>query len=394
MRLSRKALDAYNAAIKKQGGNAERAARAALDEWFAESPGASIAETREFCITLMQELGTLYGGKAGDAAYALRSMIADACGVDVPDIDYAYAPDPEHVGETARYQVEKLKGGDVDGFSKAIGDAARYFAERGANDTMATLGRRDGERARFARVPTGATTCPYCCMLASRGFVYRSELSALNANHRHCDCRIVEGFDGMDVEGYDPDEYYDRWKHPEKYEDESIDDVVSNQGVSFDLAGVKKSANTEKVINKLKSEYNSPLQTVSLFPPQIALERNRDGQVDLFTGTVMFLKRGDDVIATHEFAHTLWSTKRMEEYKTDNSAAFEKELRKLWRAYRKDQSSNAQISSYSRENIDEFLAEGFSAYKTGKPADSFGSSGNSPYAKAIGELVDKYFKKK
>ena len=218
MRLSRKALDAYNAAIKKQGGNAEKAARAALDEWFAESPGASIAETREFCITLMQELGTLYGGKAGDAAYALRSMIADACGVDVPDIDYAYAPDPEHVGETARYQVEKLKDGDVDGFSKAIGDAARYFAERGANDTMAALGRRDGERARFARIPTGATTCPYCCMLASRGFVYRSELSALNANHRHCDCRIVEGFDGMDVEGYDPDKYYDMWKHPEKYE--------------------------------------------------------------------------------------------------------------------------------------------------------------------------------
>lgn len=221
MRLSRKALDAYNAAIKKQGGNAERAARAALDEWFAESPGASIAETREFCITLMQELGTLYGGKAGDAAYALRSIIADACGVDVPDIDYAYAPDPEYVGETARYQVEKLKDGDVDGFSKAIGDAARYFSERGANDTMTALGNRDGERARFARVPTGATTCPYCCMLASRGFVYRSKLSALNANHRHCDCRIVEGFDGMTVEGYDPDKYYDMWKHPEKYENQA-----------------------------------------------------------------------------------------------------------------------------------------------------------------------------
>jgi len=224
VRLSRRALDAYNAAIKKQGGNAERAARAALDEWFAERPGASIAETREFCITLMQELGTLYGGRAGDVAYALRSMIADACGVDVPDVDYAYAPDPEYVGETARYQVEKLKDGDVDGFSKAIGDAARYFAERGANDTMAELGRRDGERARFARIPTGATTCPYCCMLASRGFVYRSELSALNANHRHCDCRIVEGFDGMTVEGYDPDYYYDVWKHPDEHQDEQQND--------------------------------------------------------------------------------------------------------------------------------------------------------------------------
>ena len=218
MRLSRKALEAYNAAIKQQGGNAETLARAMLDRWFQKRPNAPIAETRDFCISLLQEIGTLYGGRAGDAAYALRAMVAEACGVEIEDFDYAYAPDPEYVDATARYQVEKLKAGDVDGFSKAIGGAARYFAERGANDTMAELGRRDGKRARFARIPTGATTCPYCCMLASRGFVYRSDLSALNANHRNCDCRIVEGFEGMEVEGYDPDEYYRLWKDAEQQE--------------------------------------------------------------------------------------------------------------------------------------------------------------------------------
>ena len=220
MRLSRWALDAYNAAVKKQGGNAEAAARKALDAWFAENPGASIADTRDFCIMLLQEVGTTYGEGAGDAAYALRALVADAAGVDLPDIDYLYAPDAEFVDRTARYQVEKLKSGDMDGFATAIGDAARYFAERGANDTMANLGKADarklGNRVSFARVPTEATTCPYCLMLASRGFVYRSQLAALNANHRYCDCRIVEGFDGMEVEGYDPDEYYAMWKHPEK----------------------------------------------------------------------------------------------------------------------------------------------------------------------------------
>lgn len=266
MRLSRKALDAYNAAIKKQGGNAERAARAALDEWFAESPGASIAETREFCITLMQELGTLYGGKAGDVAYALRSMIADACGVEVPDVDYAYAPDPEHVGETARYQVEKLKDGDVDGFSKAIGDAARYFAERGANDTMAALGRRDGERARFARVPTGSTTCDYCLMLASRGFVYRSKLNALNANHRKCDCRIIEGFDGMKVEGYDPDLYYDMWQHPEKYENQA-DKPMSESAEYYITAADSLQKKAEKLedraLKRMERDYEFTKEALS-----------------------------------------------------------------------------------------------------------------------------------
>lgn len=222
MQLSRKALDAYNAAVKKCGNDAEKAAVKALDAWFAAKPDATIAETRNFCIGLLRDAGYVYGNKAGDAAYALRSLIAEAAGIELPDVDYMYEPEMEYVEQVPRYQVEKLKTGEVDAFKRAISQAARYFSERGANDTMTALGKADaaklGNGVRFARVPMGATTCPYCCMLASRGFVYRSELSALNANHRNCDCRIVEGFEGMTVEGYDPDYYYDVWKHPEKYE--------------------------------------------------------------------------------------------------------------------------------------------------------------------------------
>lgn len=222
MRLSRKALDAYNAAIKEQGGNAEKAAQRALDTWFAERPNASIAQTRNFCIQMMDEICTLYGNAAGDAAYALRDIVMNVAGIEPPAVYYEYDPGREYIDEAVRYQAGKLKTGDMDGFRKATGDAARYFAERGGNDTMTALGQADGKKlgkeVRFARVPTGTTTCPYCCMLASRGFVYSSELKALNANHRNCDCRIVEGFEGMEVEGYDPDKYYDMWKHPEKYE--------------------------------------------------------------------------------------------------------------------------------------------------------------------------------
>ena len=49
MELSRRALDAYNAAIKKQGDNAEKAMKKSLDAWFAAMPDATIAQTREFC---------------------------------------------------------------------------------------------------------------------------------------------------------------------------------------------------------------------------------------------------------------------------------------------------------------------------------------------------------
>lgn len=70
----------------------------------------------------------------------------------------------------------------------------------------------DPKCQRYARVPTGAETCPFCLMLASRGFVYLNAKSAgADGNghyHEHCDCRILPGFDGMDYEGYEPDALY------------------------------------------------------------------------------------------------------------------------------------------------------------------------------------------
>lgn len=221
MRLSRKVLDAYNAAIKKQGDNAENAARKALEAWFEENPTATVADAREFSIALMDEVGSFFGNAAGDIAYALRDMTAEAAGVELEPVDYEYAPESEYVSKAAHYQAGKLRTGDRPGFVDGIASSSRYFAERGANDTMTALGEADGKRlgkrVRFARVPTGATNCPFCIMLASRGFVYKSELSALNANHPHCDCRIVEGFDGMEVEGYDQDYYLDCYEHPDDH---------------------------------------------------------------------------------------------------------------------------------------------------------------------------------
>ena len=63
-------------------------------------------------------------------------------------------------------------------------------------------------QVRYARVPTGTETCPFCVMLASRGFVYLSERAARHA-HPGCDCRVVPGFAGeTEVEGYDLDGLY------------------------------------------------------------------------------------------------------------------------------------------------------------------------------------------
>lgn len=84
-----------------------------------------------------------------------------------------------------------------------------------ANKCVRENAKRDPKKPRYARVPTGAETCEFCIMLASRGFVYASHDLASHA-HANCDCRVVPSWDKKKaaVEGYDPDYYLDCYQHP------------------------------------------------------------------------------------------------------------------------------------------------------------------------------------
>src|SRR5690606_6156596 len=83
---------------------------------------------------------------------------------------------------------------------------------------------RDPARPRYARVPSGAETCAWCSMLASRGFVYHSEATAGDPArrgfgddfHDECDCQVVVEFDreAHHIEGYDPDRLYEEFYKP------------------------------------------------------------------------------------------------------------------------------------------------------------------------------------
>lgn len=66
----------------------------------------------------------------------------------------------------------------------------------------------DRNNVSWARIPTGAHTCAFCYMLASRGAVYGTE-DAAKKSHGKCDCVIspVRGDDDW-PEDYDPDELY------------------------------------------------------------------------------------------------------------------------------------------------------------------------------------------
>lgn len=134
--------------------------------------------------------------------------------------------EPEKTDAAIRSFVRFVERGEVEKFNDQVLQRIDYECKRSAGNSMFRNGANDTRNPKFARVPQGSETCDFCLMLASRGFVYSSKMSAggvkLDHYHSGCDCRVVAGWDGDDVEGYDTDEIYRRWQS-------SIDDIASER---------------------------------------------------------------------------------------------------------------------------------------------------------------------
>jgi hypothetical protein len=96
----------------------------------------------------------------------------------------------------------------------ALLTAADKYVKQPGRDTMAANAKREG--VRFARVPSGAKTCSWCLILASRDAVYVSRRSAGDLGNGHgdgyhgdCDCLVTPIRKSSDYpEGYLPDDHY------------------------------------------------------------------------------------------------------------------------------------------------------------------------------------------
>lgn len=99
----------------------------------------------------------------------------------------------------------------------------RYVFAHGRR-TLVTNVERDPARARFARVPSGQTTCAFCLMLASRGAVYATDEAAAHEFHDKCDCVPTPVWSASDYpEGYDPERLHaDVYKPALKASDGSL----------------------------------------------------------------------------------------------------------------------------------------------------------------------------
>ncbi len=211
MRLSRKALSEYDARLAKLEGAAYDYAATRIGAYISAFPDASAESVREFAIEKVNEAVLSFGDGASSLAADLYECMAEAARAKVKGALVDTSDFSDYVRTLIRYQIPKNLDGHTGGFVNACGQQASDQVSRRANQTIRINAKRDG--LRYARVPMGGETCTFCTMLASRGFVYRSAEAAGEGNHyhRHCRCKVVPGFDGVEVEGYDPDELHRRW---------------------------------------------------------------------------------------------------------------------------------------------------------------------------------------
>lgn len=172
----------------------------------------NVAECRELVLQALAAVMPTYTDMAAQASAdfydAAREMVVgERLGAQAIS-----GYDPRKTEGAVRAFVRFVLDGRVDTFNDQVLQRIDYEMKLSAANSTVYNGERDPLSVRYARVPTGAETCDFCLMLASRGFVYRSQATALSHVHYDCSCRVVAGWDGMEVEDYDPRSIYDRWQ--------------------------------------------------------------------------------------------------------------------------------------------------------------------------------------
>lgn len=156
--------------------------------------------------------------KYGEASSAVASEMYDAMAL------LQKAPVPAAIpAETATYsEVAKTVNGIIKntGSEEVLAQGIGRLVKMAGTDTMLSNAYRDRKSgkgsqkrhtgAEVAWIPSG-DTCPYCVMLASKGWQKQTEWGANNHSehiHANCDCTYMVRFNNdFNVEGYDPEEY-------------------------------------------------------------------------------------------------------------------------------------------------------------------------------------------
>lgn len=158
--------------------------------------------------TFTADLAATYGDAAALAAADWYDELRAVAGVPGRFRAQMAVPAPQQqAAAVARWAAGPLFGADPNpqqALSNLSGGVQRLVLQPG-RQTIAGSVALDPADARWARVPSGATTCAFCRLLASRGAVYHSEEDAgglANSYHGQCDCVATPVWPGQS-EPYD-----------------------------------------------------------------------------------------------------------------------------------------------------------------------------------------------
>lgn len=214
-------LDAIKAAAQKQ-------ITVSLKSYLKQGP--TVKEARKYAERLLEQCAKAYGLQASVLAGAMYDVVCGLiAGADLESAETVEPHDEWSAPKIAHYQAGKLVEGKQEGFVEAIANAGRDRVATYADQTFIQNSQRPADKkagVRFARILTGLENCTFCTMLASRGFVYTTYDNAyqLGRRHRNCDCTVISGPPGAEIEGYDKDAIYDRWQAFEEIDRKTHDD--------------------------------------------------------------------------------------------------------------------------------------------------------------------------
>lgn len=258
---------------------------------------------------------------------------------------------------------------------------ARRLAETEVARCQSAAFDRFGEEVGIKKVKYNATLCNTCdkCK-ADDGELFDFKNKPKLPRHPFCQCY------------YDiADDVYDNTtnKINEIFEDDESNKIINKYGkeVEFQLEGMKeeKQQKIKKILSDLSKEYNTSLNIVYKGSGHAA------GKVDVAYNMYLNSSKIEDV--THEFAHSLAVT-NSDKFKLTDNKEFWKEIRKIRREYMKacEIDSKKVISSYSKQDMDEFMAEAFThARLREKASQNYGN--DYEFSDRVLEVINKYFKK-
>ena len=204
--ISRTAVEAFKSDMAEYA-----ASLGPFESWTREQK----AEFRDYAADVMAQYLDLYG----EAAASVGTMFFERVLPEELEASVGTSwTDDGQAKASAHYWAKFMRGDGadlgqfLDGCASFLERNVSHSADLNVLEASEELSTRK-VRIRYARVPSGPS-CGFCIMLASRGFVYASKESAgeMSRFHDGCDCRIVAGTPGLEVEGYDYKGMYRRYR--------------------------------------------------------------------------------------------------------------------------------------------------------------------------------------